>query len=168
MQRLISITLLFLCPAALAGPADDVRCREIAFSQSVEEPDPDRFASFLDDDARFVGNTVFRGPAAITEAWSVFFAAGGPKIKWRPQFVEVLEQGGLALTRGPYRLITKDDAGNANESWGTFNSVWRLHPGGEWKVVFDAGSQASQAPADEVKALLDQEVSCTKGKDSGP
>ena len=66
----------------------------------------------------------------------------------------------LALSRGPYRMITRDEAGNESEHWGTFNSVWRLNEDGEWRVVFDAGNVAAGPPADDVKALLDQPDDC--------
>jgi ketosteroid isomerase-like protein len=155
--------LLLLSSAVFADSAEDVRCREIGFSQSVETSDLERFTSFLDDDARFVGSSVLRGPASITEAWSVFFREDGPKIRWRPQIVEVLEDGKLALTRGPYQLIAPGAGGEMVEQWGTFNSVWRMQPDGQWKVVFDAGSEAGQPPAEEVRALLDQTDSCGQG-----
>jgi uncharacterized protein (TIGR02246 family) len=158
----ISTASLFLLLGSpiLAAPLDEVRCREIGFSLAAEARDAEQFASFIDADARFVGNSVLHGTEAIVEAWSVFFTADGPSIKWRPRFVEVLEDGTLALTRGPYRLIATDESGNRTESWGTFNSVWRKQDDGSWKVVFDAGSQATETPADEVKALLDQESGC--------
>ena len=47
-----------------------------------------------------------------------------------------IEDGTLALSRGPYRVVTTDESGNESELWGTFNSVWRLQPDGEWKVVY--------------------------------
>ena len=156
----VFIVSLALTLPASADLVEDVRCREIGFSKSVETHDAALFASFVDSDARFVSDVVTHGPEAIAEAWSVFFTKDGPTIKWRPQFVEVLETGTLALTRGPYRMVTTDDQGNTAEHWGTFNSVWRLLPNGEWKVVFDAGSPASEAPADEIQALLDQEDDC--------
>ncbi len=146
--------------AAFADLTEDVRCREIAFSQSVEAQDLAMFESFIDDDARFVGNAVSKGPAAIVDAWSVFFTGKSPQIKWRPQFVEVLEDGKLALTRGPYRMVTTDEDGKKTSQWGTFNSVWRLQADGEWRVVFDAGSQANKAPPEEIQALLEQEDTC--------
>ncbi len=159
-----SLAVLIACslvaPTALADLTDDVRCREIGFSKSVEVQNRELFASFIDRDARFVTNSVARGTGAISEAWSGFFAADGPPIKWRPQFVEVLEDGKLALTRGPYRMFIKDDQDIETEHWGTFNSVWRLNTDGEWLVVFDAGSDPDETPADEVKALLDQEDDC--------
>ncbi len=161
MRSLLFICVLCACAsAAFADPAEDVRCREIAFSQSVEVQDLARFRTFIDDDARFVGNAVSKGPAAIADAWSAFFTAKGPQIKWRPQFVEVLEDGKLALTRGPYRMVTTDEDGKKISHWGTFNSVWRMQADGEWRVVFDAGSPAGEAPPDEIQALLEQEELC--------
>jgi len=162
MKSLIIFFALTLGSNALADPVKQVRCREIAFSISVETLDVSLFASFIDADARFVGKSVLHGPNAIAEAWGVFFAEDGPSIKWRPQFVEVLEDGKLALTRGPYRMITRDDQDIETEHWGTFNSVWRLHDDGDWRVVFDAGSDPSETPTDEVKALLDEGDNCEK------
>ena len=152
--------LLALFAGALAGPVDDVRCREIGFSLAAEARDADRFAAFIDPDARFVSSRVMRGPVDIAEAWGPFFADGGPAIKWRPQFVEVLEDGSLALTRGPYRLRLTEEDGSTSERWGTFNSVWRKQSDGGWKVVFDAGSPSAEPPADDVGALLDAEHGC--------
>ncbi len=154
------VLLLATAVTASAETADDVRCQEIGFSRAAEARDAVSFASFIDDDARFVSNSVLRGPAAITEAWSIFFQSEGPSIKWRPQFVEVLEDGNLALTRGPFRVVTQDDVGNEVERWGTFNSVWRRQADGRWKVVFDAGSPASEPPAEDVQALLAAEDGC--------
>jgi ketosteroid isomerase-like protein len=158
--KLIFVALLCLTASAVADVADDVRCREIAFSLSVEKRDVAAFSSFIDVDARFVGGSISRGPVEVTAAWSVFFADDGPEIKWRPQYIEVLEDGKLALSRGPYRMITRDPEGKATEHWGTFNSVWRTQTDGTWKIVFDAGSESAEAPSEDVQALLDQDVDC--------
>ena len=158
MKSIALALVLTICSCtALADLVDEVRCREIAFSQAAETRDAEAFASFIDADARFVGNSVIRGPEAIAEAWAAFFADDGPAIKWRPQFVEVLEDGKLALSRGPYRMIVRDAEGKQVEGWGTFNSVWRLQEDGSWKVVFDAGNAAGEAPADEIQAVLAQD-----------
>jgi len=159
-KAVILIALPFVAASAIADVADDVRCAEISFSQSVENHDITAFTSFIDADARFVGSSISRGPVEVTEAWSVFFADDGPEIKWRPQFVEVLKEGDLALSRGPYRMITRDAEGKTTEHWGTFNSVWRKRADKSWKVVFDAGNVAAEAPSEEIQALLDQENDC--------
>ena len=152
--------VLPIAASVLADVTDDVRCHEIGFSRSVEIQDADLFVTFIDADARFVGSTVARGPAAVAEAWSVFFSADGPAIMWRPHIVEVLEDGKLALSRGPYKMTTTDDAGKSTDHWGTFNSIWRLQDDGSWKVVFDAGSPASEAPGEEIQALLETSDTC--------
>jgi len=158
--RLILSGVLVCSAPAVADIENDVRCREIAFSQSVETQDVTAFSSFIDSDARFVGGSVQRGVAAVTAAWSVFFSDDAPQMKWRPQIVEVLNDGALALSRGPYRMIVKGEDGALTEHWGTFNSVWRKQDDGVWKVVFDAGNEAAEAPTEETQALLDQEVDC--------
>ena len=145
---------------ALADLEQDVRCREIGFSKSVETQDREMFATFIDPDARFVGAKVDRGKDVITEAWSVFFSGDLPSIQWRPQIIEVLGSGDLALSRGPYRIIDKDENGEAREAWGTFNSVWRMNADGEWLVVFDAGSFPDETPTDEQRELLESDAGC--------
>ena len=160
MKNIILALLLLASSTALADLADDVRCREIGFSNSVEAQDLEAFKSFIDDDARFVSGAVRRGPDEVGQEWSVFMADDGPRIKWRPQIIEVLEDGTLALSRGPYRYTARNEEGVEVDYWGTYNSIWRLHDDGSWKIVFDAGSPAAQAPPDEVKAVLDQEDDC--------
>ena len=157
-------TALLLLPVlitpALADLEHDVRCREVGFSKSVESQDHELFASFIDPDARFVGNKVDRRREAIADAWEVFFTGDLPTIQWRPQFVEVLESGDLALSRGPYRIIDRNEDGEITEAWGTFNSVWRLSAAGEWLVVFDAGSFPDETPSEEQRALLESNAGC--------
>ena len=118
MNDLMAILVLSgLAMTAVADFEDEVRCREIGFSKSVENQDQERFASFVDPDARFVGNKVDRSREAIAEAWTVFFTGDLPSIKWRPQFIEVLESGDLALSRGPYRIIDRNEQGETTEAW---------------------------------------------------
>jgi ketosteroid isomerase-like protein len=157
MKKLIPVLLILGTTTALADSADEVRCREIGFSKSIEDRDMEAFRSFLDHDARFIGARARRGPAEITEAWRTYEPEDGPSLKWRPQFVEVLEDGKLALSRGPYRYITKNEDGEDVELWGMFNSVWRLQDDGSWKVVFDAGGPSPSGPTDEQRALLDND-----------
>ena len=161
MKTLIALALVGLAAQAVAADAiDEVRCREIGFSQAAEEQDMAAFSSFIDADARFVSNSVLRGVDDIAAAWSVFFDEDSPSIKWRPQVVEVLDDGRLALSRGPYRVTTRDADGNLVEQWGTFNSIWRLHDDGLWRVVFDAGSPSASPPDEATQALLEAKDAC--------
>ena len=159
-RTLVSTVACIAATTAIANPGDDVRCREIGFSQSAENRDLQAFRSFIDADARFVSSQVVRGVDAVAEAWAVFFTDPGPTIKWRPMVIEVLENNTLALSRGPYRVVSKDADGNMVESWGTFNSVWRVNEDGQWRVVLDAGNPAASAPDDETRALLEADDDC--------
>ncbi len=157
-------TLFIIClvatSSALADLTADVRCREIGFSKAAETRDLDAFRSYIDADARFVASDVRRGVDEVVAAWAPFFAADGPAIRWRPSVVEVLENGRLALSRGPYRVVAKDADGEPVEHWGTFNSVWRLNDDGIWRVVFDAGSPSESPPDEAMQALLAAESDC--------
>ena len=137
-MRYLLPLLVFLSAAAVADLADDVRCREVGFSRAAEARDIVAFRSFIDADARFVASDVRRGVDEVAAAWAPFFAADGPAIRWRPGVVEVLDDGRLALSRGPYRVIATNSDGESVTYWGTFNSVWRLNEDGVWRVVFDA------------------------------
>lgn len=161
MQRLILSAVLLVASAPVVSDLDaDVRCREVAFSRTAEDRNLAEFVSFLDVDARFVGTGVLRGPDEIAAAWQVFFADDGPEIKWRPQFVEVLKSGDLALTRGPYRLRARGPDGELVEEWGTFNSIWRKDAKGNWRIIFDAGNAADTPPTDSARELLEQPDNC--------
>ena len=154
----ISIFALYT-DIALANEAeaiDAVRCTEISFSLSVENEDRDAFEALIDEDARFVGGSAIRGRANIVDAWSVFFDKDGPDLIWRPQIVEVLESGDLALSRGPYRLRSRDENGDVVEEWGTYNSVWRRNSEGKWRIIFDAGNGSANSLEDRLTALIEE------------
>ena len=159
-RTLTGIIACLLAGNAIADVEDDVRCREIGFSKSVEQLDMDAFRSFIDADARFVGASVLRGVDEIAAGWSVFFTGELPKIKWRPQFIEVLEDGRLALSRGPFISVSKNAEGDKVETWGTFNSIWRLNDDGNWRGVFDAGNAAPGSPGEETLEFVHQEDNC--------
>jgi ketosteroid isomerase-like protein len=112
--------------------AEQVRAREIAFAQTMADRDHDAFATFVSEEALFLGPTVLRGRAAVAEGWKPFFAGPGAPFSWEPERVEVIDSGTLAISAGPVR----DPEGRRV---GTFNSTWRLEGDGQWRVVLDIG-----------------------------
>ena len=67
MKILVSTVACLASTVVIADPGDDVRCREIGFSQSTENRDIQAFRSFIDADARFVGEEALRGVDAVAE-----------------------------------------------------------------------------------------------------
>jgi uncharacterized protein (TIGR02246 family) len=114
--------------------ANQVRDTERAFAKTMADRDHSAFASFLSDEAVFVGGDgpALRGRTAIAAAWKRFYDGAQSPFSWDPDRVEVLDSGTLALSSGPVR----DPAG---ARVGTFNSVWRREANGGWKIVFDKG-----------------------------
>ena len=161
MKRLLKLAFGLAIAAshanvAIADDAEAVRCTELAFSLSVENKDRNAFAMLIDNDARFIGNSVLRGRDDIVEAWSVFFNVDGPELVWRPQFVEVLGDGDLAFSRGTYRSRSRDENGAPLEEWGTFNSVWRKNGDGEWQIIFDAGNVSATSLETQFAGLIEE------------
>lgn len=136
MRRLGIVLLAFATAAVAEGSADlkeQVRRTETAFAKSMADRDAAAFASFLSDEAVFFGpKLVSRGKAAVAEQWKRYFTAPDAPFSWKPEEVEVLDSGTLAMTSGP----VFDPAG---KRIGTFNSVWRRDADGTWKIVLDKG-----------------------------
>jgi ketosteroid isomerase-like protein len=120
-----------------AGLRDAVRDAEQQFAATMARRDFGGFPNYISEEAIFLGSEcnrqVLRGRPAIVAAWKAFFDGPTAPFAWAPDFTEVLDSGGLALSSGP----VKNPAG---ELTGRFNSVWRLESDGRWRVVFDQGS----------------------------
>ena len=112
--------------------ADQVRAREVAFAKTMADRDHTAFATFVSEDALFLGATVLRGRGAVAAGWKAFFDAPQAPFSWEPERVEVIDSGTLAISTGPVR-------NPEGERVGTFNSTWRLEEDGEWRVVLDLG-----------------------------
>ena len=130
---------LLLAPAALVAQSLPELTRQVveaetSFAGSMARRDFAAFSAHVAEDAIFFGQDgAQRGKAAVLDAWRPLFEGPDAPFSWRPEIVEVLESGGLALSSGP----VLDPSG---KRVGTFNSIWRLESDGRWRVVFDKGS----------------------------
>lgn len=133
-----ALAALALAAAAPADAADTaalaarVRAREGAFARSMADRDLAAFATFVDEEAVFLGPTELRGRAAVVEGWKRYFEGEKAPFSWKPGEVHVVASGTLALSQGP--VFAPDGART-----GTFTSTWRLGRDGEWRVVLDSG-----------------------------
>lgn len=116
-------------PEALAAV---VRAREVAFAKTMADRDLGAFATFVSDEAVFMGRTALRGRKAVVDGWKAYFDGKDAPFAWSPERVEVLDSGTLAISSGP----VLDPKG---ERVGTFNSTWRKETDGVWRVVIDIG-----------------------------
>jgi ketosteroid isomerase-like protein len=148
------LTLLLVMALAGTGPLNaqepdlvqlrlDVEGTERAFAATMANRDHVAFTSFLSDEAVFFsGETALRGKQQVADTWKPYFTDPDAPFSWEPQLVEVLDSGTLALSSGPVR--NSDGTVVA-----TFNSIWRLEAGGEWRIIFDKGNQACPDPQAE-------------------
>ena len=141
MQILLASLALLVAGFAAAQESgqeqlqQQVENTERAFAQTMAERDHDAFRSFLSEETVFFsGNTPLRGRQQVADAWQPYFEGPDAPFSWEPELVVVLDSGTLALSSGPVR-------NPAGQRVATFNSIWRLEPSGQWRIVFDKGSR---------------------------
>jgi ketosteroid isomerase-like protein len=106
---------------------------ESSFAASMARRDLKAFAALISPEAVFFSDTAaLRGKEVVVDAWRRFFVERKPPFSWRPETVEVLSSGTLALTSGPVH----DPGGKLI---GTFTSIWRREADGSWRIIFDKG-----------------------------
>lgn len=142
VSLLVAAALLAGCAGVAPQPVQDkaelqkqVMETEQAFARSMADRDHAAFAAHLSEEAVFFSDpSVLRGKQAVADAWKPYFAKAAAPFSWKPEHVEVLNSGTLALSSGPvYNPQGKLIA--------TFNSIWRLEAPGVWRIVFDKGSE---------------------------
>ncbi|MFS4494616.1 YybH family protein [Maribacter sp. 2308TA10-17] len=82
------------------------------------------------------GGKVIQGPKAIGD-WYRNDSRPGETLTWKPDFIDVSSSGDLAYTYGGYVFTTIDSTGAKKENTGTFHTVWKRQPDGNWKFVWD-------------------------------
>jgi len=122
-----------LAQARTAALQRQVFAAESSFAASMAQRDLEAFAAHVSPEAIFFGDTtVMRGKQAVLAGWQRFFAKPDAPFSWKPDVIEVLPSGNLALSSGP----VFDPAG---QKVSTFSSIWRREPDGKWKIIFDKG-----------------------------
>jgi uncharacterized protein (TIGR02246 family) len=120
----------------LATAKQQVADTERAFAKTMADRDFAAFSEFIAPDAVFFsGPEPRRGKQQIVDFWKRFYEKPQAPFSWRPEQVEVLESGTLALSSGPV-------FNPAGKQFATFQSIWRLDAPGRWRIVFDKGNPA--------------------------
>jgi ketosteroid isomerase-like protein len=126
-------TLSLAAQVPAAALRRQVFVAESSFAASMAQRNLEAFASFVSSEAVFFGDTAaMRGKRAVIEGWRPFFEAPTAPFSWKPDQIEVLPSGNLAISNGP----VFDPAG---KRVGSFSSIWRREPDGSWQIIFDKG-----------------------------
>lgn len=135
----LCVALIAGCAAPARAPVDraaveqQVADTERAFAKTMADRDLAAFSRFLSEETVFfTGPTPLRGKQAVTEGWKRFYEKPAAPFSWKPDLVQALDSGTLALSTGP----VFDPAGKCI---GRFTSIWRLETPGVWRIVFDKG-----------------------------
>lgn len=111
----------------------EVTATESAFAKTMADRNHLTFTNFISNEAVFFsGPTASVGKIEISELWKQYFATPEAPFSWKPERVEVLASGTLAMSSGPVY-------DNHRKKVATFNSVWRLEAPGVWRIIFDKG-----------------------------
>jgi ketosteroid isomerase-like protein len=138
-MKKVLLALLFGAVSMQGSAAEDlakltgqVRATEIAFAKTLADRDVKAFRAMIAPDVIWLADQPLRGPDQVLTRWQKFFDAPQPPFSWAPELVEVQEGGKLALSTGPV-------LNPAGKRVGTFTSIWRREPNGDWKIIFDRG-----------------------------
>jgi len=141
----LSAVFLFSCSQKEAPKADleafkkEVIKAEDDFKNLAQTKGiPEAFYQFADDNAiiKRENDTIIKGKENIKLYYSdqKYLSA---KVTWKPDYVEVSEDGTMAYTYGKYVWKSKDFQGKELEFKGVFHTVWKRQKDGSWKYVWD-------------------------------
>lgn len=126
-------------PPDLSQLKQEVANAEAAFAKmAADQGIAEAFATFAAEDAviKRQNDTLIKGREAIRNYYSAPFYKTA-KVEWKPDFVDVSENGDLAYTYGKYLWSSQDSTGKVNEQRGVFHTVWKRQKDGSWKYVWD-------------------------------
>jgi ketosteroid isomerase-like protein len=153
--RALALGLVAACahapdPAPGADPAAEILRLDAAWARTLADGDAEGFRARVAPDALFAGRALLRGRDEVWAGWKVFFAEGGPSLRWTPTSAGVAGSGELGWTTGRFRFSSRDAAGRAVERAGEYLTVWTLGADGSWRVALDCGLEpaAGVGPAE--------------------
>ena len=138
---ILSSGLLFSCIQKTDTTAikEEINKAEEAFNASASKNGiAHAFYAFADEDAviKRENDTLIKGRDAIKKYYSDEKYAKA-SVSWKPDFIEVSEDGSLGYTYGKYIWTATDPTGNKKEFKGVFHTVWKKQEDGTWKYVWD-------------------------------
>jgi ketosteroid isomerase-like protein len=110
------------------------------FAKDVLKRGGAAFADWFADDGVVLNNGAapLIGKVAIVK--SAAWMPNDYQLTWTPADAMMGPSGDMGYTWGHFEGHSKDASGNPVTTSGRYMTVWRKEPGGNWKVVLDAGA----------------------------
>lgn len=107
---------------------------------SAEFGTPEAFQRYMADSATLLRDGSY--PITGSEAIGNLFTNWPPngKLTWEPVFADVSSSGDLGYTIGEYLFTNTDSSGNEISGGGYYITIWKKQADGQWKYVFDTGT----------------------------
>jgi ketosteroid isomerase-like protein len=147
---LLSISIVACNPVATKQPADakplnydslktvllitDANFSDLSSKKGVHES----FTTYIADDGAMLRPN--RMPIISKDSLRVYFSNRpdtGYTLIWTPLFSDISKSGDLGYTYGTYKLTVKS---SKEMEEGTYATVWKQDPSGNWKFVLDTGN----------------------------
>lgn len=134
---LICLGFNSICLGQALSPVESLLEADRSFSKMGREKGLKvAFLHFADPEAILLrdGSEPIRGLEAIGKSFGP--EVPGFVLAWEPEFAKVAESGEMGYTLGHFQAL--DPEGKILNK-GTYTSVWRKNPKGEWKWLIDVG-----------------------------
>jgi ketosteroid isomerase-like protein len=131
-------------PSGPQSAKDQILAADKAFSAASKEDGIEpAFLAVVATDGKLL-NDPRSGAAAVRARYMQLPPSA--VLTWEPAFVDVAESGELGYTWGRYRLNLPNvrKGGPPIIEMGTYVTVWKRQPDGEWKVALDGGNPDGQ------------------------
>lgn len=135
-------------PVDKAAIEKQLRENEAKWNQAYANHDAEAIAANYASDAALAnpGLPLLTGTEAITKETRLFAADPNLKVEFAADRVQIAQSGDLAYTRGHYTLTQTDPATRtAEQSSGSYLTVWQKQSDGNWKAVEDFITEGPEA-----------------------
>ncbi|MGQ0534232.1 MAG: hypothetical protein ACT4OF_16310 [Caulobacteraceae bacterium] len=142
----LSLAACASAPAAEAPSADPVIAAERAFAADAAQRG---WAAAFRRAAAADAITLSPDPVNAQENLAQFHGDGETTLDWRPAYAGISRSGDFGFTTGPFQFRGREGI------VGHYFTVWRRQANGEWKWIFDAGTDVRDpGPAVAVDAQI--------------
>jgi hypothetical protein len=113
-----------------------VAAADEAFFQASLVRQGHAWSEFADETAIAGGG---HGKTEIGAVYEKVYGRPGFRLTWHPGYAKVV--GDIGVTSGPYEMHRQDAQGRDARTTGKYVTVWQRQPDGQWRFVWDGGTE---------------------------